>query len=137
MLISPSERTRLVAWAGVAACAAFAWTLFAATADPSEVDAKRLLAGVGLTLAAVALLGGAIVPRRSASWSALFIECVAGAGAISLGSVLATASAEENHPLALGFWSAFTFVASAVVVAPLFLSAYAGRAGLLRALQRA
>lgn len=135
--LSEAEGIRLTVWAGVAGCASFAWTLFAATAEPSEIDVRWLLAGVGTTLAAVGLTGGVTVPRRKSSWTALLLECGVGAGAISVGTVFATAGAEENHPAALGFWGLVTFVVSAVVITPLFLSAYAGRAGLLRILHRA
>jgi hypothetical protein len=135
--LSEAERLRLFVWAGAAASAAFAWNLFVATSDPADLDPKWLLIGIGMTLAAVGVTGGSIVPRRKASWLDLVLECGVGAGAISVGCVFGTAWAEENHPAALGFWGILTFIASAVVIAPFFLAALAARSGLLRVFQRA
>jgi hypothetical protein len=71
------------------------------------------------------------------SWPELLFESGIGAGAISAGCVFATVLGGRRPPAALGFWGIFTFVASAVVITPLFLGAFAGRSGLLRLLQRA
>ena len=126
-------------WVIGSCCSGIGWIVFIWKADPSSVrdHAGVVLAALGGTLAALGILGGAIVPRRGASWLALLAECAAGAGAVGTGCFFTfihinVETGSPDHPFTLGVTAAFITVGTFVALCPTFLCAYGLRTMLLR-----
>jgi hypothetical protein len=69
-------------------------------------------------------------------------ECVVGAAVIGVSSFflaawISASGTDSDNPLALGFWGAFTFLMSGLVMTPFFVGGYVGRAALLRIARKA
>jgi hypothetical protein len=136
--LSAGEKVRLVGWLVALACAVVGWNVFLWRGDASAPTPGWLLPAIIGTLPALGLLGGALVPRREASWLALFTECGAGAAAVGGANGVSwfvinelEGQPDELFPLFLG-----TLLLTAVTLLVLgvtFLCAYGLRTVVIRA----